>query len=121
MNVIAMMNLIMAAVMAVLVALKLAQMILAIIAGIAAIIAAASLGTCAPCEAVMAACAQGIAQIQNIINQVKQPIFNTLKALSTAQKGVAAVTPWLSEGEVFSLGSKCTGADQARRWSRARR
>ena len=106
MNIIAMMNLIMAAVMAVLVALKLAQLVLAIIAAVAAVILAASLGTCAPCAAVIAACGTGIAEIQDVINSVKQPIFNTLKALSTAQKGVAAIVPWLSEGEGFYLASQ---------------
>jgi hypothetical protein len=106
MNIIAMMNLIMAAVLAVLVALKVAQLILAIIAAVAAVILAASFGTCGPCAAVISACAEGIAQIQNVINQIKQPIFNTLKALSTAQKGVAYVVPWLSEGEAYYLSSQ---------------
>jgi hypothetical protein len=106
MNIIAMMNLIMAAVMAVLVALKVAQLILGIIAAIAAVILAASLGTCAPCAAVIGFCTTAIAEIQQIINTIKQPIFNTLKAISTAQKAVAEIVPWLSEGEAVYLGNQ---------------
>jgi hypothetical protein len=89
MNLIVLINLIMACVLGIRVALKVVQLTLVILGAIFS-----AIGWFVPPVAPFGVAAfQGATQVQNILNQVKNPIDNTLKALSAVQKTIARVVP----------------------------
>jgi hypothetical protein len=89
MNLIVLINLIMACVLGIRVALKVVQLALVIVGAIFT-----AIGWFVPPVAPFGALAfQGAGQVQNLITQLKNPIDQTLRALSAVQKGIARVVP----------------------------
>lgn len=92
MNIIAMMNLIMAAVLAVLVALKIAEIITWTVAAVAAVLCPFTGVACGVAET---AANLGTELSVNIIPKVEKWVDKILKALSKGQVWVARLTPWV--------------------------
>lgn len=101
MNIIAIMNLIMAAVLAVLIALKVAQIIAGIVTVVAGIICVIPFGQWA-CP--IAANSLEIFNVltTNIIPKAQKVVDRVLQALSFAQKGVALTAPWIGSVQGYS-------------------
>jgi hypothetical protein len=102
MNIIAMVNLIMAAILAVLVALKIAYVLLRITEAICAAICAVSLGTSPTCELVPLL-EDAAETVDDVIKTVAPIVHNTLKALSKLEVGVAYAIPWLAEKKAYDV------------------
>lgn len=102
MNIIALMNIIMAALLAVLIALKVAEIIAGIVAAVSCVICAIvpfGLPACPVCLTTT----NLVIQLQtNIIPAAQKTVDALLAVLSTAQKGVAAVAPWLGAAEALT-------------------
>lgn len=89
MNLIVLINLVMACVLGVRVALKVVQLALVICGAIFA-----AIGWFVPIVAPLAGpCFNGAGQVQSLLNSLKNPIDNTLKALSKAQQGIGTAVP----------------------------
>ncbi|HVH42029.1 MAG TPA: hypothetical protein VM925_06785 [Labilithrix sp.] len=103
MNLIVLINLVMACVLGVRVALKIAQLILTIAAVVFAV-----LGYFAPVfAAAAAACLYGVQVLEQLITNTRQPINQSLQALSVAQDAVSAATPAAArEGALLMVGKK---------------
>jgi len=89
MNLIVLINLVMACILGIRVALKTAQLTLIILAAIFA-----ALSFFFPALAGLASlCADGAGELQSIISELKNPIDQALKALSKAEVGIARAVP----------------------------
>ena len=100
MNIIALMNIIMAALLAVLIALKVAEIIAGIVAAVSCIICAIPFGQFA-CP-VCGVSTDLVAQLANIIPKVQKTVDTLLEVLSVAQKGVAIAAPDLGAVEALA-------------------
>ncbi len=101
MNLIAMINIIMAGLLAVLIALKLVQVINFIANAISCALAWTGLG------AVICTFTTNLEEpIANAISTYTNFLKPTLKALSKAEKGIAYAMPWVAEGKAVIVGSK---------------
>lgn len=89
MNIIVLINLVMACVLGIRVALKVVQLALVIVGAIFT-----AIGWFVPPVAPFGALAfKGAGEVQTLISNLKNPIDNALKALSAAQRGIARVVP----------------------------
>ncbi|HVJ92873.1 MAG TPA: hypothetical protein VM580_23895 [Labilithrix sp.] len=103
MNLIVLINLIMACVLGVRVALKVAQLVL-VIAGVVFFVIGIFVS---PFLEAAKLCADGAQKLQNVLTDTKETIDNSLKALSKAQTVIAKATPAAAEaGAVVSVGDK---------------
>lgn len=103
MNLIVLINLIMACVLAIRVALKVTQIVLAIAAAVFFVIGIFA----EPFLAAAGGCVDGIEAVEDLINETREPINDTLKALSSLQTVIAKATPGAAEvGAVASVGEK---------------
>lgn len=102
MNIIAMINIIMAAILAVLVALKICQMLLIITNVISCAICA--LPYCAGCWACPICVASSNAQqpLQKVIDAVQKFVDATLPILSKTQVGIAYGMPWIAQARAVA-------------------
>ena len=99
MNIIAMLNLIMAAALAVLIALEIAKMLAFIIAFLAGISGFFSFGST---EAIAAEATEIGTNLQNnVIPRVKNLVDTVLKACSDSQRWVAVMTPWVASARAY--------------------
>jgi hypothetical protein len=94
MNVIAMLNIIMAAVLAVLVALKICQIIVIIVNTISCALAWTGVGA-----AVCAATSAAEEPLQSAINTTEQIVDKVLRGLNLAADGIALGMPWVAEAK----------------------
>lgn len=99
MNMIAMINLIMAAILGVLVAMKLLQLVNAVANAVSCASAGLSLGTCAICDAVCGITSSLESPIQSTVDATEQVVKSTLPVLSKMQVGIALGMPWVAEGK----------------------
>ena len=99
MNMIAMINLIMAAILGVLVAVKLLQLVNAIANAVSCASSGLSLGTCAICDAVCGITSSLESPIQSTVDAVTQVVKTTLPALSQVEVAIALGMPWVGEGK----------------------
>ncbi|MFO0677801.1 MAG: hypothetical protein U0169_14790 [Polyangiaceae bacterium] len=98
MNIIAMLNLIMAAVLAILVALKIAQALLIITNIISCALAWTGIGA-----AVCAATSAAEAPLQQVIDKVETIVDKVLRGLNKASTGVAMGMPWIAEAKAVTV------------------
>ncbi len=96
MNIIAMMNIIMASILAVLVALKCLQILVGVATAIACVMAVFTFGALGPACGFLSGM---MGTIQNFITVVQKVVDVTLPVISKAQVGVAAATPWTAEAK----------------------
>ncbi len=101
MNLIAMINIIMAGLLAVLIAMKLIQVINAIANAISCALFFTGIGA-----AVCGFTSDLEEPIQNVINIYTDFLKPTLKALSAAEKGIAYAMPWVAEAKSVYVGTK---------------
>lgn len=105
MNIIAMINLIMAAILGVLVALKIAHLLLQITFIITTAICAIEPWGAWACP-IAAAAETGDNAVQSIIKVVEPMVNNLLKVLSKLEVGVAKVMPIVAVGESYKMAKK---------------
>jgi hypothetical protein len=96
MNLIAMINLTMAAVLSVLVALKLVQLLLLAIWGLSCLCVALSVGVGVPCDAVCAGMGSAMMDFEMLVVNVGGVITCVLQALHLDANAVAMFTPWVA-------------------------
>ena len=106
MNLIAMINLIMAAILGVLVAMKLLQVMNAIANVVSCSSGAISLGTCAPCDAVCALTSALESPISSTVQATEQVVKATLPVLSKLQVTIAVGMPWVAEGKSLDVATQ---------------
>lgn len=99
MNMIAMVNLVMAAILGVLVAVKLLQVVNAIANVVSCASAGISLGSCAPCDAVCGITSSLESPIQDAVTAVENVVKTTLPVLSKLEVGIAVGMPWAAEAK----------------------
>lgn len=102
MNLIAMINIIMAALLAILIALKLVQAINFLANVISCAISAACLGVCVIADFVCGVTTDFEPTIADIIKGYETFLKPTMKGLHIAQVGVAKTMPWVAEGKVVA-------------------
>jgi hypothetical protein len=103
MNVIAMLNLIMAAVLAVLVALKVFQVLLVAANILSCLLIPVPIFGQAVAAPVCEATANVEPRLEQLILRVSDTVPKVLKGLSIAEKGVAVGMPWVAEAKSFTI------------------
>lgn len=102
MNIIVMINVIMAALLAILIALKLVQAINFLANVISCAISAACLGVCVVADFVCGVTTDFEPTISDAIKAYESFLKPTMKGLHVAQVGVAKTMPWIAEGKVVA-------------------
>lgn len=101
MNIIALINLVMAAVLAVLVAFKMAQVLLIAANILSCACAAASYGTNAFCDFACELTTNAEDPMSDLVDAVEKIVNQVLKALHMASNAVAYGMPWVAEGKAM--------------------
>jgi hypothetical protein len=102
MNLIVLINLVMACVLAVRVAMKVVQLTLVF----AAAVFGAFSWICPPCPGIALKCVDGARMMQNLINNTRNMIDNTLKVLSKVELGIKYATPVGSIAGSYQIAEK---------------
>ena len=101
MNILALINLVMAAVLAVLVAFKMAQVLLIAANILSCVCAAASEGTNAFCDAACGLTSDAEDPMSSLVDEVSQIVDKVLRGLHLASNAVAYGMPWVAEGKAI--------------------
>ncbi len=105
MNILALINLVMAAVLAVLVAFKMAQVLLIAANVLSCACAAASVGFNPVCDAACTLTGAAEDPMSSLVSAVEKIVNQVLKALHMASNAVAYGMPWVAEGKALMVAS----------------
>ena len=106
MNIIVLMNLLMAAILAIRVAINLLKTVCIVAAAI--FLALSFVPFCEWAGAISAACGDAAETLQDADDETRQPIDDALEALNTAEKGVALATPAAAWAGGYEMADKYT-------------
>ncbi len=103
MNILALINLVMAAVLAVLIAFKMAQVVLIAANILSCVCAAASYGANAFCDTACTVTGDAESPMSDLVDEVSQIVDKVLRILHYASNAVAYGMPWIAEGKALSV------------------